>query len=83
MPLLSKDGSRQWVIESLQQLREKFEVDLWAYVIMPEHVHILLRPQRLEYRMEHLLAALKRPISVRQRHFLRNVVIKNGCAGSP
>src|SRR4051812_26700660 len=62
-PLLAKDRSRLWVIESLRNLREKFTVDLWAYVIMPEHVHLLLRPRRPEYRMEHLLAAFKRPIS--------------------
>src|SRR4051812_7218363 len=55
LPLLSRDRSRLWVIESLEHLREKFDVHLWAYVIMPEHLHILLHPRRLEYRMEHLL----------------------------
>ena len=59
------------MIESLQQLREKFEVDLWAYVVMPEHLHLLIRPRRLEYRMEHLLAALKRPVSAKAKAFLQ------------
>jgi len=67
---LNKDRSRQWIIETLQQLREKFEVDLWAYVIMPEHLHLLLWPRKLEYRMEHLLAAIKRPVSAKAKQFL-------------
>ena len=42
LPLLSKPRSCQWVIDSLQRGRELGQYDLWAFVIMPEHVHVVL-----------------------------------------
>lgn len=44
-PLLSKNRTREWLVEALQAGRHKFPVDLWAWVIMPEHVHLLVRPR--------------------------------------
>lgn len=44
LPLLSRDRTRRWVIEAMDRTRRKLDVHLWAYVIMPEHVHVLLRP---------------------------------------
>jgi putative transposase len=44
LPLLSKPRSCQWVIDSLQRGRELGQYDLWAYVIMPEHMHVVLWP---------------------------------------
>ncbi len=41
---LSRDRTRHWFIEALFEARQKFPIDLWAYVIMPEHVHLLLCP---------------------------------------
>jgi len=70
LPLLSKDRSRQWVVDVLQQAREKFDFELWAYVIMPEHVHLLIRPRQEQYEMARILAALKRPVAARAKAFL-------------
>ncbi|MBU0616111.1 MAG: transposase [Planctomycetes bacterium] len=61
--LLSKDRTRWWVIEALQRTRQKRDLTLFAYVIMPEHVHVALLPRRADYRMEHILAGLKRNVS--------------------
>jgi putative transposase len=44
-PFLSKDQSRTWFIEALEEFRSKWPIDVWAYVIMPEHVHLLLAPR--------------------------------------
>jgi putative transposase len=49
------------------EMRESLGVDLWAYVIMPEHVHLLVHPRRSNYRMAHILGALKRPVSARAK----------------
>src|SRR5688572_21252688 len=54
-PLLNKDRSRQWVIEALDLARAKYDLELWAYVIMPEHVHALLYPKRDAYDMAKVL----------------------------
>ncbi len=42
---LYRDRTRKWLIEALGKNRQLFSVDLWAYVIMPEHVHLLVYPQ--------------------------------------
>lgn len=68
--LLSRDRSRQWVIEAMAQTREKLDVLLWAYVIMPEHVHVALRPRRSDARIEHIRASLKRSVSKKAKMHL-------------
>jgi REP-associated tyrosine transposase len=44
-PFLSKDRSRFWVIDALKNARTKHGYELWAWVIMPEHVHLLVLPR--------------------------------------
>ena len=45
---------------------------LWAYVIMPEHVHVLLYPWQANYEMRLILVALKRSVSdAAKRHLER------------
>ena len=40
LALLSKDRTRQWFLDALDKGRVKHGFDLWAWVIMPEHVHL-------------------------------------------
>jgi putative transposase len=70
LALLSKDRTRFWFIEELTKAREKHHFDLWAWVIMPEHVHLLICPRELTYKMEKILASLKKPVSHRAIQFL-------------
>ena len=69
-PLLARDRSRRWVIEAMEKTRREQDLLLWAYVIMPEHVHVLLYPHRAIYEMRHILVALKRPVSNAARDHL-------------
>lgn len=62
MPLLSKDRSRRWLIDALQAARQKHKFDLWAWVIMPEHVHLLLWPRLRKYNTKSIVADIKRPV---------------------
>ncbi len=71
-PLLSRDRSRMWVIDALEHARRQQNLLLWAYVIMPEHVHVLLFPNEPAYEIRHVLVALKRPVSNAARDYLRN-----------
>lgn len=50
IPLLSKDRTRQWFLDSLCKAAEKHSFHLWAYVIMPNHVHLLVWPTRKKTR---------------------------------
>jgi putative transposase len=51
--------------ESLNAARHVEHFDLWAYVIMPEHVHLLIRPRRADYEMASILRRIKEPVSRR------------------
>ncbi|MBX3450898.1 MAG: transposase [Planctomycetaceae bacterium] len=44
-PFLSRDRTRLWFLEALNNARRKYPVDIWAWVIMPEHVHLLVYPR--------------------------------------
>ncbi len=70
LPLLSKDRSRQWVIDSLDDVRRNYDLLLNAYVIMPDHVHLLMTPRQLKYNMSSILAAIKRPVSRIAKEYL-------------
>ena len=63
LPLLSKDRTREWFVSALDEARTKLGFELWAYVIMPEHVHVLLYPKRDNYSIADLLKAIKQPVS--------------------
>jgi putative transposase len=44
LQLLSKDRTRRWLIDAIAEARTIHGFHLWAWVIMPEHVHLLLWP---------------------------------------
>jgi REP-associated tyrosine transposase len=71
LPLLSKDRSRQWFVDARQSARRELKLSLWAYVIMPEHVHVLLWPQERVYEVKHIRTALKVPVSRKALRHLR------------
>jgi putative transposase len=41
---LSRERTREWFREALEAARSEFGIQLWAYVLMPEHVHLLVYP---------------------------------------
>ncbi|WP_452097017.1 REP-associated tyrosine transposase [Blastopirellula sediminis] len=44
LPLLTRDRSRGFLFDAINSSRSQHPFDLWGYVIMPEHVHLLLWP---------------------------------------
>ncbi len=71
LPLLSKDRSRQWFIEALDQARQRRDFFLWAYVIMPEHVHVIVWPRQPVYEIRLIRTALKIPVQRKALAYLR------------
>ena len=63
-PFLSKDRCCEWLIQGMQKGRENGMYDLWGYVIMPEHVHIVLLPKP-EVKISHILSTIKQSASKR------------------
>jgi len=70
-PFLSRDRSRQWFVKSLSAARDAHAFDIWAYVIMPEHVHLLIFPRNDEYSIADILGDIKRPVAQKALRFVR------------
>ena len=68
---LSRDRTRQYFIDALEVMREKHDVHIWAYVIMPEHVHLILWPVYTGYEMDSILTTVKLSVSRKAMHYLR------------
>ena len=50
-PFLSAERTCQWLAEEVNEARRALDFQLWAYVFMPEHVHLLVYPNRPFYEM--------------------------------
>jgi putative transposase len=50
------------LIETIEQAKEKYPFDLWAWVIMPEHVHLLVFPKE-GIQVSKFLFAIKEPVA--------------------
>ena len=76
--------SHGWLVEAIAATRTKHRFDLWAWVIMPEHVHLLLwtRPGTAT---KDVLADIKRPVGQqaivwlkeRDPDFLERLAVRN------
>jgi putative transposase len=85
LPLLGKDRTRKWLIDALTNARMRHGFHLWAWVIMPEHVHLLLHPCQSEYRTAAILSSIKRPVGEkaiaylvdRKSSFLERLTVRN------
>lgn len=62
---LEKDRTRHWFIDALAEARSVLKFDLWTYVIMPEHVHLLVYPGESGRRPERFEGGSKRTWLVR------------------
>jgi putative transposase len=68
---LSSDRTCQWLAAAIEAARGKLEFDLWAYVFMPEHVHLIVRPRRPIYDIREILAKIKEPVGRQAIAYLR------------
>jgi putative transposase len=69
--LLSKDRSRLWLIDALKNARTKHGFHLWAWVIMPEHVHLLIWSPGEETKTDKVLASIKKPVGYEAVQYLK------------
>lgn len=63
LPLLNADSTKQLFLDSLDLARRKWKFNVWAFVIMPEHVHLLIHPQLQKYSMSAIRRDIKRPMA--------------------
>lgn len=70
MPLLVDDVWRGMLAEGIQRATEIHQYRLIAFVFMPEHVHLLVLPERTASTISVLLNAIKRPFWYRVKKLL-------------
>jgi putative transposase len=75
LPLLGKPAIRDVFVEAMAAARRTHRFELFAWVVMPEHVHLLVRPRlekvpegrrgagELEGRLDEALASLKTSVA--------------------
>jgi putative transposase len=72
-PFLKSDRTCHWLAKSINAARVALAFHLYAYVFMPDHVHLLLKPTRPNADVASILRAIKQPVAHRavehlQRH---------------
>jgi putative transposase len=58
LPYLNDDHSRTIFLHTLEIIRRRHQFNVYGYVLMPEHVHLLLSEPKL-HRLDNTLRALK------------------------
>lgn len=64
-PFLRSERACAWTIDAIRLARAKHPIHLWAWCIMPTHVHLLIWPTTTECRVGNVLATIK--LSVARR----------------
>ena len=69
-PLLTNDAWREMLAESIDRAMEGHRYRLFAFVFMPEHVHLMVYPLADADTIDAVLKAIKRPFSYRIKQLL-------------
>ena len=62
-PFFMDDVYKRFFLKNLEKARKKHGFLVWAYVLMPEHAHLLIPPQGCLVR--DMLKAIKQPVTQR------------------
>ena len=69
--MLAKDRSCEWLAKELADAYQELKYSLWAYVFMPEHVHLIVFPKEPDYKTSDFLKRIKEPVSRNAVQFLK------------
>ncbi len=61
--LLSHDKSQTWLLEAIESARKKHNYSLLAFVIMPDHAHLIVFPWEENYKIPWFLKSVKQSVS--------------------
>jgi putative transposase len=70
-PFLKSERTCRWLAEAIDEARAKHDFALWAYVFMPEHVHVLIFPKRPQYDIAVIRKSIKEPVGRKAIKYLR------------
>lgn len=58
-PFLDADTPKLYLVDSINSARLNHNFEVWSYVIMPEHIHILIFPKERIYSISGILRSIK------------------------
>jgi len=64
-PFLESNRARHYFIHAVKRARMAHRFDLWAWVIMPDHVHLLVYPRVGNHSISPILKSIKQSVSRR------------------
>ena len=70
-PLLLQDRARVCLAQSIAKARVKHGFHLWAWLFMPDHIHLLIFPTSEEYSISDILQSIKQPVAKKEIDFAR------------
>jgi putative transposase len=85
-PFLHAERTCAWLADSINEARADHDFALWAYVFMPEHVHLMIYPRRPVYDIGVIRKAIKEPVARKAikhlqehaPHWLPRITVKRG-----
>ena len=69
--LLGQDRTREHLARAIRLAKKAHGFNVWAYVIMPEHVHLLILPRADNYSISRILQSIKQPVARKAIAYLR------------
>ncbi|MEX2213557.1 MAG: transposase [Phycisphaeraceae bacterium] len=63
LPFFNNDKIKQPFVDELKAARDALDFKLWAWVLMPEHVHLILLPNLPEAPVSRVLHRIKRIVA--------------------
>lgn len=73
LPLLTNDSWRQRLARCIDAAGQQTDIELAAFVFMPEHVHLLVVPSTSEPEIDRYLALIKQPFSKSMKELLLDI----------
>ncbi len=60
-PFFRRQRTCEWLVEAVESARNSLSFDVWAWVIMPDHVHLIVHPHNPQYDMAKIRRLIKEP----------------------
>jgi putative transposase len=70
LPMLRAERTCRWLLDSVDRARRALDFSVWAYVLMPEHAHLLIWPRQPVYDIARIRKAIKEPVGRQAIAFL-------------
>jgi putative transposase len=67
---LQAERTCHWLADSIDVARRQLKFELWAYVFMPEHAHLLIQPREESHDVASIRHAIKHPVGSKAISFL-------------